>query len=178
MTQGAARTIDRKIRMDPDAHLPATGSITEQRIHALVGAACRGVQAGIGREVPGTLHRLDKADTRDGLVSVRSSAELGVPYSMPALRTSSGTPLRRSSRLHQRARRRHRRERHRERSVPRGHQLSQDQARGAPVLDSNQAPDFVIPNEFNPEVVIEAKLTEDDGTARDKVTRVQHLSAP
>ena len=30
---------------------------------------------------------------------------------------------------------------------------------------------------FNPQVVIEAKLTEDDGTARDKVTRVQHLSA-
>lgn len=27
----------------------------------------------------------------------------------------------------------------------------------------------------NPQVVIEAKLTEDDGTAPDKVTRVQHL---
>ena len=39
----------------------------------------------------------------------------------------------------------------------------------------DQAPDFVIPNEFNPQVIIEAKLTEDDGTARDKVTRVQHL---
>ena len=41
----------------------------------------------------------------------------------------------------------------------------------------DQAPDFVVPNEFNPQVVIEAKLTEDDGTARDKVTRVQHLAA-
>ena len=39
----------------------------------------------------------------------------------------------------------------------------------------DQAPDFVIPDEFNPQVVIEAKVTEDDGTARDKVTRVQHL---
>jgi hypothetical protein len=36
----------------------------------------------------------------------------------------------------------------------------------------DQAPDFIIPDEFNPAVVIEAKLTEDDGTARDKVTRV------
>jgi len=27
----------------------------------------------------------------------------------------------------------------------------------------------------NPQTVIEAKVTEDDGTARDKVTRVQHL---
>jgi hypothetical protein len=33
----------------------------------------------------------------------------------------------------------------------------------------------VIPDEFNPSVVIEAKITEDDGTARDKVTRIQHL---
>ena len=39
----------------------------------------------------------------------------------------------------------------------------------------DQTPDFVAPNEKNPKVVIEAKLTEDDGTARDKVTRVQHL---
>ena len=39
----------------------------------------------------------------------------------------------------------------------------------------DQAPDFIVPSEFNPKVVIEAKLTEDDGTARDKVTRIQHL---
>lgn len=41
----------------------------------------------------------------------------------------------------------------------------------------DQAPDFIIPSEFNPAVVIEAKVTEDDGTARDKVTRIQHLHA-
>ena len=41
----------------------------------------------------------------------------------------------------------------------------------------DQDPDFIIPDEFNPQVVIEAKITEDDGTARDKVTRVQHLAA-
>lgn len=39
-----------------------------------------------------------------------------------------------------------------------------------------QIPDFVVPSEYNPQVVIEAKITEDDGTARDKVTRVQHLA--
>jgi hypothetical protein len=33
----------------------------------------------------------------------------------------------------------------------------------------DQAPDFIIPDEFNPVALIEAKLTEDDGTARDKV---------
>ncbi|MGC8640063.1 MAG: hypothetical protein ACP5XB_09330 [Isosphaeraceae bacterium] len=41
----------------------------------------------------------------------------------------------------------------------------------------DQAPDFIVPDEFSPRVVIEAKITEDDGTARDKVTRVQHLAA-
>jgi hypothetical protein len=41
----------------------------------------------------------------------------------------------------------------------------------------DQAPDFIVPDEFSPIVVIEAKLTEDDGTARDKVTRIQHLAA-
>ncbi|MBI4763999.1 MAG: DUF1156 domain-containing protein [Deltaproteobacteria bacterium] len=39
----------------------------------------------------------------------------------------------------------------------------------------DQAPDFIIPSEFNPQIIIEAKITEDDGTARDKVTRIQHL---
>jgi hypothetical protein len=47
--------------------------------------------------------------------------------------------------------------------------------RAARVLGFDQAPDFIIPSEFNPQVVIEAKITEDDGTARDKITRVQHL---
>jgi hypothetical protein len=41
----------------------------------------------------------------------------------------------------------------------------------------DQAPDFIIPSAFSPKIVVEAKLTEDDGTARDKVTRVQHLGA-
>jgi hypothetical protein len=39
----------------------------------------------------------------------------------------------------------------------------------------DQSPDFIIPSEFNPQIIIEAKITEDDGTARDKATRIQHL---
>jgi hypothetical protein len=38
-----------------------------------------------------------------------------------------------------------------------------------------QAPDFCIPDEINPVVIIEAKVTSDDGTARDKVTRIKEL---
>jgi hypothetical protein len=40
----------------------------------------------------------------------------------------------------------------------------------------DQAPDFCVPDEFNPEIVIEAKITEDPGTARDKITRLQRLA--
>ena len=39
----------------------------------------------------------------------------------------------------------------------------------------DQAPDFIVPDEFTPVALIEAKLTQDDGTARDKVARVQRL---
>jgi hypothetical protein len=38
-----------------------------------------------------------------------------------------------------------------------------------------QAPDFCVPDEVRPAVVIEAKITSDDGTARDKVTRIKNL---
>ena len=38
-----------------------------------------------------------------------------------------------------------------------------------------QAPDFCIPDEIAPVVIIEAKITSDDGTARDKVARIKEL---
>jgi hypothetical protein len=39
----------------------------------------------------------------------------------------------------------------------------------------DQVLDFIIPDEFNPVALIEAKLTEDDGTARDRASRLQRL---
>lgn len=46
-------------------------------------------------------------------------------------------------------------------------------AEGVPGPD--QAPDFIVPDEFTPLAIIEAKLAEDDGTACDKVARRQRL---
>ena len=176
VTQGAARTIDRNIRIDPDARLPREGTVTEQRIHALVAAACHALGTDAPAESSDSLHRLDKADTRAGLVSLRSSAQLGVPYSVLLYERLLGRPF----------------AGHRdsiselignvvENAIE--NELTQagisfrktKRAESLPGFD--QAPDFVVPNEFNPQIVIEAKLTEDDGTARDKVTRVQHLAA-
>jgi hypothetical protein len=38
-----------------------------------------------------------------------------------------------------------------------------------------QAPDFIAPDELAPQVVIEAKIANDDGTAQDKFTRRHRL---
>jgi len=55
--------------------------------------------------------------------------------------------------------------------------LSKKTKRAERIPGFDQTPDFIIPSEFNPQILIEAKITEDDGTARDKVTRVQHLGS-
>ncbi|MDE0029243.1 MAG: hypothetical protein OXU42_07575 [Deltaproteobacteria bacterium] len=174
VTQGAARAIDRKLRMQPGEALPKSGTATERRIHALIAAACHIIQTGAPGNSPGELHRFDKADTKAGLASLQSLADMGVPYSILLYERLLGRPFA-------------------------GHRDSISELVGNIVENAiedvlsragisfrktkraerlpgfDQAPDFVIPNEFNPKVVIEAKLTEDDGTARDKVTRVQHL---
>ena len=80
ITQGAARAIDRNIRMQPEGALPKSGTAAQRRIHALIAAACHIVQTGAPGNSPDELHRLDKADTEAGLVSLRSLADLGVPY--------------------------------------------------------------------------------------------------
>ena len=176
ITQSAARTIDRAIRMKPQTALPQDGSTTERRIRGLISSACQVLQSSVPETSSDSLHRFDKADTRTGLVSLRSLANLGVPYSVLLYERFLGRPFA-------------------------GHRDSISELVGNIVENAiedvltragisfrktgraeclpgfDQAPDFVVPNEFNPHVVIEAKLAEDDGTARDKITRVQHLGA-
>ena len=176
MTQSAARTIDRSIRMKPDSALSKKSRLTERRIQALLTAACHALESGAPEDSVDSIHRLDKADTKTGLVSVCSSAELGIPYSILLYERLLGRPF----------------AGHRDsiselvgnivenaiEDVLTRAGISFRKTRRAERLPGfDQAPDFVTPNEFNPQVVIEAKLTEDDGTARDKVTRVQHLGA-
>ena len=175
VTQSAARSVDRRIRVSPNAPLPK-GGVTNQRVRALITAACHALEAGVPEQSPDTLHRLEKADTMAGMVSVRSSAELGVPYSILLYERLLGRPF----------------AGHRdsvselignivenaiEDALARAGVSGRKTKRAERLHGFDQAPDFVVPNEFNPQVVIEAKLTEDDGTARDKVTRVQHLAS-
>lgn len=171
--QGPARTIDRKIRMLPTAPLRADG-VTAQRVRALVITCCEMLREGPEEVADGIIHRLQKADTASGIRSIPPLAELGVPYAMLLYERFLGRPF----------------AGHRDsvselvgevvemaiEKLLTNHGITFRKTKRAERVENfEQAPDFIIPNEFNPAVVIEAKLAEDDGTARDKVTRVQHL---
>jgi hypothetical protein len=170
------RSLDRRIRADPLTPMREGGKVTTLGLRALVAAACELLTEGVPADVGANLHRLDKADTRHGLASIQPLADLGVPYAMLLYERFLGRPF----------------AGHRDsvselvgdvlesaiEGVLAGAGISfRKTKRAGRIPGFDQAPDFVIPSEFNAQVVIEAKITEDDGTARDKVTRVQHLGA-
>jgi hypothetical protein len=173
ISQGAVRSLDRKVRLAPNRRLP-TGGLTGRRISALIETACTLLTEGAPDVGTSRLHRLDKADTKRGVDSIRSISSLGAPYAMLLYERFLGRPF----------------AGHRDsvseligdslesaiEDVLAAAGISYRKTKRAESLDDfDQAPDFVVPSEFNPQVVIEAKITEDDGTARDKVTRIQHL---
>lgn len=176
ITQGAVRSLDRDIRFAPLTPMRTLSDQKSQRIEALVATACDLLGEGAPQVTGDRLHRLAKCDTQDGVISLHALADLGVPYAMLLYERFLGRPFA-------------------------GHRDSVSELvgdvlenaiegvlitsgisfrktrRAERVTGFDQAPDFIIPDEFNPQVVIEAKITEDDGTARDKVTRVQHLNS-
>ncbi|HEX5411848.1 MAG TPA: hypothetical protein VFZ27_08285 [Terriglobia bacterium] len=173
VTQGSARAIDRKVRMAPDSPLSMNG-VTVERIAAMITTACELLSRGPAAVEEGFIHRLQKADTASGLASITPLADIGVPYPMVLYERFLGRPF----------------AGHRdsvselvgdivesaiEETLHHHGVAYRKTKRAERVQGFEQAPDFIIPDEFNPQVVIEAKLAEDDGTARDKVTRVQHL---
>ena len=173
INQGFARTLDRNIRLNPSRPLPQSEQ-TVLRVKALISTACQLVNAPFSETDTGKVHRLDKADTRQGVAGLRNLAGMGVPYSMLLYERFLGRPF----------------AGHRD-SVSDliGDSLEsaieelltsagisfRKTKRAEKIAGFDQTPDFIIPSEFNPHVVIEAKITEDDGTARDKATRIQHL---
>jgi len=171
--QGAARSLDRKVRLAPLKPLRLEDT-TLDRLRALVSVACQLLADGAPATAEQKLHRLEKADTRGGTDALRSLSTMGVPYAMVLYERFLGRPF----------------AGHRdsvselvgdslelaiEERLVRAAVSFRKTKRAECIQGFDQTPDFIVPSEFNPRVVIEAKLTEDDGTARDKVTRVQHL---
>ncbi len=172
--QGAARSIDRRIRIAPLKSL-SKGEITQQRITALVQVACLLLSEGVPATSPDRIHRLDKADTKGGLADLQAVAKIGIPYPMLLYERFLGRPFAGhkdsvselvGDSLEVRI----------EEALGNAGISFRKTKRAEKIAGFDQAPDFIMPDEFAPKVVIEAKVAEDDGTARDKVTRVQHLA--
>jgi hypothetical protein len=172
--QGAARSIDRKVRLNALTPHAFGARLTDQRMHAMIEAGVKTLADGVNTTNPTIFHRLDKADTKEGIKSIQPIADLGVPYPMLLYERFLGRPF----------------ASHRDSvselvggvvesaitDVLTAAKVSFRESKRAERIEGfDQAPDFIIPDEFNPVAVIEAKLTEDDGTARDKVSRVQRL---
>lgn len=172
--ENPARSLDRKVRFAPLTPFGSLGRVTEQRMAALVRAACALLEEGAPPTAPEMVHRLDKADTREGIRSIRGLADFGVPYAMLLYERFLGRPF----------------AGHRDsvsglvgdvlESAIEGilHEAgisARKTKRAERILSFDQAPDFIIPDEFSPYLVIEAKIAEDAGTARDKVARILRL---
>ena len=173
ITQGFARSLDRSIRMAPSSPLRLSAA-TAQRVEVLVKTACQLLNSPAPETDGDKIHRLDKADTREGAPAIRNLAGIGVPYAMLLYERFLGRPF----------------AGHRDsvselvgdilesaiENILFGAGISYRKTKRAEKIPGfDQTPDFIVPDEFSPQVIIEAKITEDDGTARDKVTRVQHL---
>ena len=173
VTQGFIRSLDRKVRMAPETRLNTNG-VVKERLKALIKTACELLSPGVPEVDINQLHRLNKADTKQGLDSIKNLSRIGVPYAMLLYERFLGRPF----------------AGHRDsvseiigdslesaiEDVLTQSAISFRKTKRAERIEGfDQTPDFIIPSEFNPQIIIEAKITEDDGTARDKVTRIQHL---
>jgi len=175
VSQGTIRGIERRIRTAPLVAMKPS-LLQQQRIAALVQCACLILSEPAPVVDADSIHRLNKADTAHGIADVRALSQAGVPYAMLLYERFLGRPfatLRDSV------------------SGLIGDKLEsaiediltaagvgyRKTKRAERIGEFDQAPDFIIPDEHRPRVVIEAKITQDDGTARDKVTRIQHLAS-
>jgi len=172
--QGAARSIDRNVRVNALTPRAFGVTLTDQRMRAMIEAGVSTLATGVNTAVPTILHRLDKVDTKEGIKSIQPIADLGTPYPVLLYERFLGRPF----------------ASHRDsvsglvgevvegaiKDVLTAAKVSFRETKRAERIEGfDQAPDFIIPDEFHPVALIEAKLSEDDGTARDKVARVQRL---
>ena len=193
ITQGAARTLDRQCREDVDylrkvseryqarvkralegGSVPPNRPKSLNRIDALVEVAIQLITRGAPREQEGVIYRLAKFDTNEGLDSLRYAARGDVPYPVLLYERYLGRPFAGHrdavSELVGEVMENAIEDRLRKAGVS-----YRKTGRADRIPGFGQAPDFCIPDEISPVVVIEAKITSDDGTARDKVARIKEL---
>lgn len=176
LTQNAARGLDARVRRDGAFFQERCGETDKQRTDALVSIAVKYISQGAPQNSEGTIHRLEKFDTQAGLQSLRHAAGHHVPYAVHLYERYLGRPH----------------ASHRdavselvgdmmesaiERRLERQGITFRKTARAESIEGFAQAPDFFVPTETAPAAIIEAKIANDDGTARDKVARILRLVA-
>ena len=179
VTQGAARSYDTRVREDRNylARVKAAkDKTTFHRVNAMVEVAGMYIERGAPPGAADTVHRLAKVDTSEGVSSLQYVARVHVPYPVLLYERYLGRPFAShrdsvselvgevmESAVEDRLSR---------------HQVTYRKTKRAErVPGFEQAPDFFVPTEYAPTVIIEAKITSDDGTARDKVARIIRLCA-
>ena len=178
VNQGSARSLDGRCRSDRtyiSGLVRPRNSKALDRMEALISVAVEYITRGSPPGAADTVHRLDKVDTAHGLESLSHVASQHVPYAMLLYERYLGRPF----------------ATHRdavseqvgdvmenaiEEHLARARIIFRKTKRAERVPGYDQAPDFFVPDEYNPSIVIEAKITGDDGTARDKVARIQRLT--
>ena len=193
ITQGAARTLDRQCREDPEyinkvllryqdrvgkarksARTLPIRPKTLERLDHLISIAVSYIIKGATEDQAGFIHRLAKFDTQSGLESLKYAARENVPYAVLLYERYLGRPF----------------AGHRdavselvgevmesavEEHLRHAGVSYRKTGRAERIPGFGQAPDFCVPDEISPIAVIEAKITSDDGTARDKVARIKEL---
>lgn len=172
--QNTARQFDTRCRVEPDMFTSMSG-LTKTRLEALISVAVESIAKGSPAGGTDTVHRLNKFDTASGIASVQTAASQHVPYAVLLYERYLGRPY----------------ASHRdsvselvgdvmesaiEERLARAQITFRKTKRAEKVTGFEQAPDFFVPTEVAPSAIVEAKITGDDGTARDKVTRVQNLA--
>ena len=177
ITQGAARGIDKGCRNSDyfrQMNLKRSATKTLERTDALLQVAVMYIEKGAPPEQEGVLHRLAKFDTAFGNESLTHASCENVPYAVLLYERYLGRPLATHrdavSELVGEVMENAIEQRLRDSGV--SHRKT---GRAERIPGFGQAPDFCRPDEINPSVIIEAKITRDDGTARDKVTRIKEL---
>lgn len=172
------REVDGDAKRDPDFFNTGKGQtgLRVRRIDACFAVAVGAISGGAGPVPDDVIHRLSKFDTRDGIGSVQHAAEFHVPYAVLLYERFLGRPF----------------ASHRdaiselvgdvmelaiEAALASAHIPFRKTKRAERVPGFEQAPDFFAPDELAPISIIEAKVCGDDGTARDKVSRVLRLAA-
>jgi hypothetical protein len=172
---GFARGLDGNVRAQRDYIRQLRRPETINRVQGLIAVACKHLRQDVPPGADDTVHRLNKFDTSDGLVSIQNAADRGAPYSVLLYERYLGRPF----------------ASHRdsvseligdvmesaiESRLSGAHITFRKTKRAERIPGFEQAPDFIVPDEVAARVVIEAKMAGDDGTARDKVARIIRLT--